>query len=93
MVKLFMPKHKWNMQTDFCCKLTADAAVTISTKMEDTCFYLLHSEGENCQAIIPAGEEPASFSIGMHANNDPLEETFATLTYIFCIDWYINLSM
>lgn len=72
MVKLFMPKHKSNMQTDFCCKLTADAAATISTKMEDTCFYLLHSEGENCQAIIPAGEEPASFSIGMHANDDPL---------------------
>jgi hypothetical protein len=69
-------------------------ATTLLTELEDTSkatFEYLSAAGRKySQAVINRSEEMAT--LGMRANNDPSEGTFATLTDILCGAGWINLS-
>ena len=69
-------------------------ATTLLTELEDsakaTHKYLLTKMGRYSQTMISEEEEAAT--IGMRANNDPSEGTFATFTDILCNSGWINLG-
>jgi hypothetical protein len=92
---LFWPTKKCNSETtQYCYVLATGIATTLLTELEDTSKatfeYLSAAGGKYSQAVIDCSKEMAT--LGMRANNDPSEGTFAPFTNILCSAGWINLS-
>jgi len=95
MPELFWPTKKCNSETtQYCYVLANGIATTLLIELEDTSKatfeYLSAAGGKHSQAVIDCSEEMAT--LGMRANNNPSEGTFATFTDILCGAGRINLS-
>jgi hypothetical protein len=93
MAELFFPQKMENHQTtEFCKDLLVGVATTLLTKLTDprksTHNYI--NDGLFAFNNLSAVEKEAS--LGMRANNDPLEGNFATFTNVLCNSRRISID-
>ena len=79
--EVFYPTKVRNRETTpFCIKLAERAATTLLVELQDsrkaTHLYISAAMGNRSQAVITRAEENST--VGMRANNDPSECSFAT---------------
>ena len=93
MAELFYPQKMENRQTtEFCHELSVGVATTLLTELTDpkksTHSYI--KDGMLAFNNLSLAEKEAS--LGMRANNDPSEGTFATFTDVLCNSGRISID-
>ncbi len=85
MAELFFPQKMENHQTtEFCKELSVGVATTLLTKLTDPRKSTHNYINDGLLAFNNLSAAEKEVSLGMQANNDPLEGNFAAFTNVLC---------